>query len=258
MTESLELVWVKPGQAQPNPRNWRRHPEEQLAALDELIFGEGSGVGWAGVALINDRQMEDGWSEDDAIPTYVDGHARELLAQEHGKEIPALIGRWTPSQEAMILATLDPIAALVEADKSALWKLLERSRTGESAVMNVLAQAAEEAGLYKEWMQGTESPTMGAVEGELAGEFGDPYADDDLIDHGGGLGDYTSLARITWPGWRLLMTEAEEEGLIERIEAYQGETGMTNYFVSRVLLAGRTEPISIHVDESVVEEVENG
>ena len=77
-------------------------------------------------------------------------------------------------------------------------------------------------------------------------------------DHGGGLGNYTSLARITWPGWRLLMTEVEEQGLIERIEAYSDETGMTNYFVSRVLLAGRTEPISIHADEVQVEGVENG
>ena len=80
--DKLELIWVKPGDAQPNPKNWRRHPEEQLAALDELIFGS-AGVGWAGVALINDRQVEDGWGEEEAHPTYVDGHAREVLATEH-------------------------------------------------------------------------------------------------------------------------------------------------------------------------------
>jgi hypothetical protein len=256
MTKPLELVWVQPGEAQPNPRNWRRHPEEQLAALDELIFGEQDGVGWAGVALINNRQVEDGWAEDDAVATYVDGHARELLAQEHGREVPALVGRWTPTQEAMILATLDPTAELVEADKSALWRLLERSRTGSEAVMNVLAKAAEEAGLYKEWMQGTDSPTLSANAAELAGEFGDPFEDDDLVDHGGGLGNFTSLARVTWPGWRLLMTEPEEQGLVERIEAFARETGMTNYFVSRVLLDGRTEPVSIHGGAVATEEEE--
>lgn len=238
MTSQLELVWVKPGETQPNPRNWRRHPEEQLAALDSLIFGT-QGVGWAGVALINLRNVEDGWAEEDAVPTYVDGHARDILAQEHDREVPALVGRWSPKQEAMILATLDPTAGLVDYDKAALLRLLDQTMTDDEAVMNVLAHAATEAGLYQEWMQGLDSPSVDAQAQELAGEFGDSFGGDELTDHGGGLGDHAANIQVTWPGWAVLISEDDSQRLQAALETYEGEQGMLNYFVSRVLLNGR-------------------
>jgi hypothetical protein len=252
--EKLELIWVKPGDAQPNPKNWRRHPEEQLAALDELIFGN-AGVGWAGVALINDRQMEDGWGEEEAHLTYVDGHAREVLATEHDAEIPALLGRWDPRQEALILATLDPLVGLIDADKAALLRLLDKAPSDSVAVLNVLEKAATEAGLYKEFMQGTGSPSMGATEQLLAEEFGDVYEEDDLVDHGGGPGDFSGVFRASWPGWRLFLSEEEKDRLVKLIEDYALEYGSTNYFVSRVLLNGRTEFPGEGDDNPVLDEI---
>ena len=238
MEKNLKLVWVAPGEAQPNPQNWRRHPEEQLAALDELIFGV-NGVGWAGVGLINDRQVEDGWGEDEAVPTFIDGHARELLAAEHSAETPALLGRWGPREEALILATLDPLVGLIDADKAALLRLLERAPSDSEAVLNVFEQAAVEADLYKEWMQGTDSPSTGGHMVEMAEEFGDKYEEDEMVDHGAGLSNFTGLYRVSWPGWKLFISEEENAGLKEIIEAYVKKFGTLNYFVSRVLLNGR-------------------
>jgi hypothetical protein len=253
----LELIWVKPGEVQANPQNWRRHPENQLAALDELIFGA-NGVGWAGVALINDRKVEDGWGEEEAIPTYIDGHARDLLAVEHDAEVPAFLGRWNPKQEALILATFDPLVGLIEADKAALLRLLGRAPSDSEAVLHVMEQAATEAGLYQEWMQGIGSPSMDSTAQLLAEEFGDEYEEDDMVDHGGGLGNFSNVIRASWPGWRLFISEPERDRLLEEIDKYVEKYGTTNYFVTRVLLNGRTIDGSraVELDEAFLEEEE--
>ncbi len=44
--------------------------------------------------------------------------------QVQGK-VPVLIGRWTEEQERVILATLDPLASMAEANEGALHELLE-------------------------------------------------------------------------------------------------------------------------------------
>lgn len=145
MNENLRLEWLHPSVTDPNPLNWRTHPKRQLAALETLIFGEG-GVGWAGVVLINERRPEEGWPEG-SNPTTIDGHARLKLALEKDEPVPALIGRWTPTQERTILATLDPIAAMAETDAELLGDLLSQIETDNIIVQHLLKDLAEEAGL---------------------------------------------------------------------------------------------------------------
>jgi DNA modification methylase len=136
----LRLEWIDPKTLTPNPKNWRRHPEHQRDALADVL-GE---VGWAGAALYNEQTGK-----------LVDGHLRLDVALRRGDEaIPVLVGSWDAADEAKILATLDPIAALATADAAALDSLLREVNTGSAAVMDMLAELAEGAGLYAEPVTG--------------------------------------------------------------------------------------------------------
>lgn len=107
----LRLEYRSPEELAENPRNWRRHPESQMAALGEAM----SEVGWAGACLYNERTGR-----------LVDGHARRKLALGRGeKSVPVLIGNWTEEEEAKILATLDPLTAMAETGQEALDALLK-------------------------------------------------------------------------------------------------------------------------------------
>jgi DNA modification methylase len=107
---TLRLEWRSPQELAENPRNWRRHEQDQMSALSDAI-GE---VGWAGACLFNE-----------ATGRLIDGHARRKVAIEQGCErVPVLVGSWTEEQERKILATLDPLSAMAAADATALHDLL--------------------------------------------------------------------------------------------------------------------------------------
>lgn len=107
----LRLEWVDPKTLTPNVKNWRRHPQEQMNALGDVL----SDVGWAGAVLYNE-----------VTGRLIDGHARREKALERGDEkIPVLIGSWTEEQEAKILATLDPVGMLAAGDAAAYQALVE-------------------------------------------------------------------------------------------------------------------------------------
>ena len=130
---TLRLEWMSPAELADNPANWRTHPDAQVAALTDVI----SEVGWAGACLYNERTGR-----------LIDGHARKKLAHAQGTEkIPVLIGSWDEATEKKILATLDPLAALAEADKGKLDALLREVETGSEALSAMLAKLAEDAGV---------------------------------------------------------------------------------------------------------------
>src|SRR5262245_38983353 len=136
MTESLRLEWRTPAELAENPRNWRRHPEAQLAALTDVI----SEVGWAGACLLNETTGH-----------LIDGHARKTLALQQGTDkVPVLVGSWTEEQEAKILVSLDPLAAMAEADKGKLDALLRSVQTGSEALGAMLTELAETSGILGE------------------------------------------------------------------------------------------------------------
>jgi hypothetical protein len=162
----IALVWLDPDEAQLNPDNWRIHQQLQLDSLEALIFddgheGGGGAVGWAGAALVNDRQVEDGWTEEDAVPTLVDGHARQKIAAERGEKMPAIIGRWTPDQEALVLATLDPLSLMAGRDRGMLEIVrfdavtendVLRNLLGKDAASKALGETVVEAAKRDEYM----------------------------------------------------------------------------------------------------------
>jgi hypothetical protein len=111
----LRLEWRSPAELAENPANWRTHPEAQVAALTDVI----AEVGWAGACLYNERTGR-----------LIDGHARRKVALEKAIPlVPVLVGDWSEEQEKTILATLDPLSALAEADAAKLDALLREVET---------------------------------------------------------------------------------------------------------------------------------
>src|SRR5262249_421100 len=116
----LRLEWRSPAELAEHPHNWRRHPDTQRAALADII----ADVGRAGACLYNERTGH-----------LLDGHLRRNLGITQGTDkIPVLIGNWSEDQELRILATLDPIGALAQADSAKLEALLREVSTGSEAL----------------------------------------------------------------------------------------------------------------------------
>ena len=87
-----------PDQLLANPANWRIHPKAQQDALAGAL----DAVGWVQQVLVNRR-----------TGFVVDGHARVALALSRGEPtIPVLYVDLDPGEEALVLATLDPIGAM--------------------------------------------------------------------------------------------------------------------------------------------------
>lgn len=129
----LRLVYMDPVELAENPSNWRTHPEAQIAALTDVI----AEVGWAGACLYNERTGR-----------LIDGHARRKVALEQGAaRVPVLVGDWDEAAEKKILATLDPLAAMAEADSARLDTLLREVDTGSEALQAMLSSLAVEAGV---------------------------------------------------------------------------------------------------------------
>jgi DNA modification methylase len=122
----LRLEYWVPDKLSDNPLNWRKHPEKQLKALKDIL----ADVGWAGALLFNERTNR-----------LIDGHARKKISKSQEK-IPVLIGSWSEEQEKKILATLDPLASLAEADHDALLMLLQGVQTESEAVQALLNDLA--------------------------------------------------------------------------------------------------------------------
>lgn len=143
----MRLEWRSPAELAENPLNWRRHPESQLAALADVL----TEVGWAGACLYNE-----------ATGRLIDGHARRQVAAAQGAErVPVLVGSWTEEQERKILATLDPLAAMAEADRTALDALLREVQTGSEAVAGLLTELAQANGIVPALPGGPAAPDRG-------------------------------------------------------------------------------------------------
>ena len=105
----LEFRWLTKSELKANPKNWRLHPENQKQALAQAI----DEVGFVVPVLFNKR-----------TGYLIDGHARvDQVADD--REIPAIIIDCDPKQEARILASLDNITSLANADYEKLAELIE-------------------------------------------------------------------------------------------------------------------------------------
>ena len=147
----FELAWIPPGTGSPNPDQYVEHPDHQLDALRGLIFGNNGGsnpVGWAGATVINERTPDHGWPEEQCGYFFIDGHARDQIAQDAGAaEIPALIGHWTPAEEKQLIALINPLAMMAQPVPEKQLQLLEEAAllADDPSVIEALTNLAADA-----------------------------------------------------------------------------------------------------------------
>jgi ParB-like chromosome segregation protein Spo0J len=124
---------VAPADLVPNPRNWRTHPAEQQRALTGAL-GE---VGWVAEVLVNRT-----------TGNVVDGHLRiELALARQEPTVPVTYVELTEAEEALVLATLDPIGAMADAEATALASLLSGLEPADDALRALVDDLAREQGI---------------------------------------------------------------------------------------------------------------
>jgi hypothetical protein len=122
-----------PDQLLANPANWRIHPKAQQDALAGVL----EEVGWVQNVIVNQR-----------TGFLLDGHLRVQVALRDGVEkIPVTYVELSPTEEALILATFDPLAAMAGTDQEKLAELLHEVGTGSADVQAMLGNLARESGV---------------------------------------------------------------------------------------------------------------
>jgi len=140
---------VPVGEILSNPRNARVHGWAQEAALTDVL----ERVGIVQNVILNQRTGR-----------LVDGHLRLALALRRGEAaLPATVVELDESEEALVLATFDPLGALAELDPAKLDGLLRDVQTGSAALQEMLADLRADAGLADE---GDDASGGGTAAGE--------------------------------------------------------------------------------------------
>lgn len=122
-----------PASLRANPRNYRTHPPEQRAAMAEML----DRVGWVQDIVLNVTSGN-----------LVDGHLRLDLALERGeKAVPVIEVELSEEEEALVLASLDPLAAMATVDTGALTALLAGLDRGTGGLAAMLADLAARSGI---------------------------------------------------------------------------------------------------------------
>jgi len=112
-----------------NPLNWRIHPQFQ----QEAMTGALNEIGWIDEVTVNTRTGR-----------IVDGHLRVTLALRAGDNTPVPYKEvdLSEEEEALALASKDPIAALAVTDNAQYLALLDGVSSGEAALQQLLDQVA--------------------------------------------------------------------------------------------------------------------
>ena len=104
-----ELRRVPASELLPNPKNWRTHPVAQQDALRGVL----AEVGYADALIA--RETPEGLM-------LVDGHLRAETTPD--SDVPVLVLDINEAEADLILATLDPLAAMADADAAQLQALI--------------------------------------------------------------------------------------------------------------------------------------
>jgi ParB-like chromosome segregation protein Spo0J len=117
-----------PDQLLANPRNYRTHPKAQREAVREML----GTVGYVTQVIVNQRMGH-----------LVDGHLRVEEALSHGQPtIPVVYVDLSQDEERLVLASLDPLAAMAGTDEAKLRELLAEVSVGSEALAAMLAALA--------------------------------------------------------------------------------------------------------------------
>ena len=123
-----ELRRVPASELRANPKNWRRHPPAQRAALHGTV----DQIGFTTPLQV--RELLDGSLE------LIDGHLR---LEEFGDEtLPVVVVDLTEEEAKVALATHDPLAMMAHADQDQLLNLLRDTQFESKAVNDMLEAVA--------------------------------------------------------------------------------------------------------------------
>jgi DNA modification methylase len=119
-----------PDQLLANPANWRIHPKAQQDALGSVL----DRVGWVSGVLVNRTTGR-----------LVDGHLRVELALSRGEpSVPVSYVELSEEEEALVLASLDPLAAMAGTDTDKLRALLDEVTIDSDDLAAMLRSLAPE------------------------------------------------------------------------------------------------------------------
>ena len=131
-----------------NPANWRLHPKAQQDALAGVM----DEVGWVQDVIVNKRTGH-----------LVDGHLRCQIAGRNGeKTVPVVYVDLSEEEEALILATIDPLAGMATTDRAKLETLLHDIQSDDERVQQLVEDVASKEGLlmpdeFKEYTEDVEN-----------------------------------------------------------------------------------------------------
>lgn len=119
-----------PRELTPNPRNWRVHPKAQAGALHQVL----ERLGWVQRVIVNETTGH-----------VLDGHLRVELALRLGEAtVPVQYVAVPAADEPLVLATLDPLAAMAGVDAPTLADIL-RDVDADGELQQLLADLAVQA-----------------------------------------------------------------------------------------------------------------
>lgn len=122
-------ITIRAGDLVPHEANFRRHPDAQKAVLKDL-YAE---VGFARSLL--------GYELPDGRTKLIDGHLRQEIDPDMMVTVEVL--DLNDDEARLMLATVDPLAALAQTDGPALEALLKDINTESDAVAKLLADLAD-------------------------------------------------------------------------------------------------------------------
>lgn len=126
-----------------HPYNPVIHPRPQT----EAVKGSLKELGWIGHVFVNLRTSE-AWGDDQGVETVFDGHDRIKAAMEAGEtHVPVDYYDLEPEEEAKAILYLRQTAQMAVLDAEPLGFLLNSVETTDAALMNMLANMAEEGGV---------------------------------------------------------------------------------------------------------------
>jgi DNA modification methylase len=112
----------------PNPANWRLHPALQQQAMGAVL----EEVGWVQQVIVNRTTGH-----------LVDGHLRVSLARSRQEaRVPVVYVELTAEEEALVLASFDPISAMAIPDEEKIHALLSGLTVGDDALLGMLQNIA--------------------------------------------------------------------------------------------------------------------
>jgi hypothetical protein len=153
-----ELRRVRAGELRPHPKNWRTHPQAQRNSLQGAL----AEIGYADALLA--RELADGSLQ------LIDGHLRAETTPD--AEVPVLVLDLDEAEADKLLALLDPLAGMAEADGEALAELLAGVDTENEAIRALLDDLLREEQPDGSTEQGAGSHPEGARQGGESGEQG--------------------------------------------------------------------------------------